>query len=229
MSRRDTIIVAVLVNAGLLMILFATAVRSDKKTEPAAPKHMELAHTSTPVVKSDQVDDFFDQYISPVPVLNDLEGEPIALMEEIPLSLPVSAPEPVIEKKIVEATPAPLHTPAKVTPAFVDVTVKKGDYLEKIANANNTTIAAIVQANNLSSTQLKIGQVLKVPLSSGAVKKKVTTPLSSDAEFYVVKEGDSPWLIASRNKIRLDDLLRLNDLDEQKARRLRPGDRLKIR
>ena len=48
-------------------------------------------------------------------------------------------------------------------------------------------------------------------------------------DFYVVKEGDSPWAIALSNGIRLDELLKLNGLDEQKARKLRPGDRLRIR
>jgi LysM repeat protein len=123
-------------------------------------------------------------------------------------------------------------TKPKTEEQFVHVTVKKGDFLEKIAKTNNTTIAAIVKANNLSSTQLKIGQVLKVPLSEREKphQKPFPSPSTSrEGEYYTVKEGDNPWLIASRNKIQLEELLRLNGLDEQKAKRLRPGDKLKIR
>ncbi len=102
--------------------------------------------------------------------------------------------------------------------------------LEKIAKANQTTVAAIMKANNMSSTQLKIGQVLRIPVGQKG-GSSILTPAGTPAqgEFYVVKEGDSPWLIASRNKINLEELLRLNNLDEQKAKRLRPGDKLRIR
>lgn len=213
MSRRGTIIAAVLVNAALLMILFATAVRSDKLS-PERP--IQLAQESDVPEKTRVEDDLFNQYI--VTSLPTLAPETTPLTEEIELVFtPV---EPIAPKRRVE-------TP-KTEGKYVEVTVKKGDYLDKIAQANSTTVAAIVETNHLSSTQLQIGQVLKIPLSE-AKPKKITPSASAEGEFYVVKEGDSPWLIASRNKIRLDELLRLNGLDEQKARRLRPGDRLRIR
>lgn len=213
MSRRDTIIVAVLVNAALLMILFATAVRSDN-SEPETQKQMQLA--GAPVDDTATEEDLFNQYVTSIPTLAESQEESISFAEEIELAF--NPPEPIEAKKIVEKP--------KSDARFVDVTVKKGDFLEKIAHANNTTVSVIMQANNMASTQLKIGQVLKVPLTDAKPKK--TTPLS-EGEYYVVKDGDNPWLIASRNNIRLDDLLRLNDLDEQKARRLRPGDRLRVR
>ena len=207
MNRRDTIIVAVLVNAALLMILFATAIRSDQ-AEPEQSGAAQLVQAPPPVKVEE---DLLNQYVSAVPTLAEKEEE---------IVLPV-----VEEVEIVQAEPPP--KPVE-TPAFVSVTVKNGDFLEKIANANHTTVSAIMNTNNLTSTQLKIGQVLKVPLSKENAVKKAPTQLS-EGEFYVVQQGDSPWLIASRNNLRLDELLRLNDLDEQKARRLRPGDRLRIR
>ncbi|MCC5831561.1 MAG: LysM peptidoglycan-binding domain-containing protein [Chlamydiales bacterium] len=212
MSRRDTIIVAVLVNAALLMILFATAVRSDKKEIDPRKQPTQLAQA--PKERTVE-EDFFS---TSVPTFAEPHDEPISFTEEIQLAY--TPPQPIEEKKPVEK-PRP-HSNAR----YVDVTVKKGDFLEKIANANNTTVAAIMEANNISSTQLKIGQVLKVPLSDSKPKQPVK---QNEGEFYVVKEGDNPWLIASRNNLRLDELLRLNGLDEQKARRLRPGDRLRIR
>lgn len=214
MSRRDTIIVAVLVNAALLMILFATAIR---KGDSGAEIEKTTQMARGPVPEAVTEEDLLSQYVSSVPTL--AQEDPLSFSEEIELSF-TSPPKPVEEKK-------PIETPKRAG-NYVDVTVKKGDFLEKIAKANNTTVAAIMEANHLSSTQLKIGQVLKVPLSNSKPNKP-TTSSSSEGEYYVVKEGDNPWLIASRNNIRLDELLRLNGLDEQKARRIRPGDRLRIR
>lgn len=87
-----------------------------------------------------------------------------------------------------------------------------------------------MQINDLSSTQLKIGQVLKVPVyDKQETTKNPQVKVASAEDFYTVQEGDSPWTIALRNRIRLEDLLKMNDLDEQKARKLRPGDQLRIR
>ncbi len=224
MSRRDTIIIAVLVNAGLLMLLFATAMRSDgsKSLEiaDATPAVQEVV--ASPSIQSQE--DILASYASPPTLCN--PREEIVLEEEFALTLPPTAVE-----KVVKVEPPPLQPEQpRLAPSsqgfIVNVTVKKGDALEKIARANNTSIAAIMDANNLSSSQLKIGQVLRVPVSNGVVKQ---VRASGSGEFYVVKDGDSPWLIASKNNVRLDELLRLNGLDDHKARRLRPGDRLRIR
>ncbi len=212
MSRRDTIIIAVLVNAGLLMVLFATATRTDDK--PQKPhKKVELAKElptkkakklPKPVeIEEDILDDFLTTAFSD-------HTEELVLEE-----LDIMEPEPVPQK-------APVAVAAQNT---VRVTVKSGDFLEKIAKAHNTTVSAIMKTNDLRTTNLRIGQVLAVPVG----EKKVPAQTQSGGEYYVVKDGDSPWLIASKNRIKLDDLLRMNGLDEQKARRLRPGDRLKIR
>lgn len=216
MSRRDTIIVAVLVNAALLMILFATAVRTDgpEKKEPT----LQLARV--PEVKHSSKEDLLDQYLASVPTLAETRHEEIVFTEETPIVLAPTKPIKHIPEEVTRSSES----------SIVQVTVKKGDFLEKIAKANNTTVSAIMKVNNMSSTQLKVGQVIKVPISGHASPSESRySPPSVDGEYYVVKEGDSPWLIASKNHVKVDDLLRLNDLDEQKARRLRPGDRLRIR
>jgi peptidoglycan DL-endopeptidase LytF len=239
MSRRDTIIIAVLVNAALLMILFATAMRSDqakgetkKGSKMGGVKLEELA--VAPSAES-PADELLNEFVTSMPTL--AESRPLQdnalFFEEAELAF-ASPPSHVVEGPVMPSSLSEEVKTAKprVDEQFVNVTVKKGDFLEKIAKANNTTIAAIVKANNMSSTQLKVGQVLKIPLHDGkkVQQKPPSLPLSnSQEEYYVVKEGDNPWLIASRNKINLEELLRLNGLDEQKAKRLRPGDKLKIR
>lgn len=229
MSRRDTIIIAVLVNAALLMILFATAIRSDDPQESSSQEKTKLLElAAVPRTTTPKHDDLLNEYVFSIPPVAKPGQESLYCFEESELTLAPSAPVAVIEKPL-----PPLQLP-NTDEAFVNITVKKGDFLEKIAKANNTTIAAIMQANHMSSTQLKIGQVLKVPLLDGnkGDKRLSLTQLTASQEegaYYIVKEGDNPWMIASRNKINLEELLRLNGLDEQKAKRLRPGDKLKIR
>jgi len=61
----------------------------------------------------------------------------------------------------VTATPAPAATTA---PAGQEYTVKGGDTLSSIAQQYNTTVDALVQANNLNrGTPLRVGQKLTLP------------------------------------------------------------------
>ncbi len=224
MSRRDTIIIAVLVNAGLLMILFATAIRSDVDKKPKVSGQQSTLCEAT--VKPELVqEDILADYAAP-PTLVVSSDE--LIFDEIAEYEP--APVVVAENRQISPPPQPLQEPVKEQPSFANVTVKKGDALEKIARANGTTVAAIMQANSLGSSQLKIGQVLRVPLGGSTRPAPRQSPsMHAGGDYYIVKEGESPWLIASRNNVSLSDLLRLNGLDEQKAKRLRPGDRLRIR
>jgi len=225
MSRRDTIIIAVLVNAGLLLVLFVTAIRSDKgssvqepqivQSEISLPKPVGPDPSSTRQ-EEETIDALLNQYAA-VPTLDSKSPEELSLTGELATSFPV------------EEELAPLRPTPSSESNYISVTVKKGDALEKIARHNGSTVSAIMNANNLSSTQLKIGQVLKVPSKGGSTFSPTAPSSQGESEYYVVKEGDSPWLIASKNHIKLDDLLRLNQLDEQKAKRLHPGDRLRIR
>ncbi len=214
MSRRDTIIIAVLVNAGLLMILFATALKSDDKKKDKQVSLTQLAE-APPVVARIPEEVVVNQYA--------MAGVPTLVTEEIPFEnfqIPDEQP----------AEPKPVMLPADVY--CVNVTVKKGDFLERIAKANNATVSSIMAENKLSSTQLKVGQVLRVPVRQKPTEAPSSSPALSPSvteEYYVVKEGDNPWLIASKNHVSVSELLRINSLDDQKARRLRPGDRLKIR
>jgi len=228
MSRRDTIIVAILVNAALLMILFATASRSKEEPATLALTNMELAEQSV------EKEDLLNQLISSAPTLAETQldttlaatqnFEAEEIVQEIPTSVLSTLPSiPVIEE------PRQNSNRPQTEMHYVNITVKKGDVLEKIARANQTTVTAIMKSNNLTSTQLKIGQNLKIPLANGRSLTPAAPLAPVEEEYYVVKEGDNPWLIASKNHVKLDQLLQLNGLNEEKARRLRPGDRLRIR
>lgn len=117
---------------------------------------------------------------------------------------------------------------------FFEFIVKQGDSLEKIAKLNNTTVDELVKINNLTNSFLKIGQVIFVPknLKGGKIEKEEsaeTKKIEKSQKFYIVKSGDNPWIIAMKHHMKVEDLLKINNLDEEKARKLRPGDKLLIR
>lgn len=212
MKRRNAILAAVGLNVGLLALLFATATKNafEKKEEErfAVPKRIEER---------------------PVPIARQLPPPP-----PIPLFQEEEEPQHTFEVAATPVETAVEEVVASAPTATVQVVVKKGDALEKIARAHGTNVEEIMRANKLSSTRLQIGQVLKVP-----PKQQKSYPIATERaeerssevmeEFYIVKSGDSPWTIAAKNHMSVEALLSLNELDEQKAKRLKAGDRLRIR
>lgn len=84
--------------------------------------------------------------------------------------------------------------------------VKKGDSLWKLARKFGTTTEIIISLNNLKSSVLRVGQVLKI---ASLPRKGVN---HSSTMKYRVKKGDSPYLIARRYGMNLYDFLKLNNL-----------------
>ena len=249
MNRRNTMIIAAAVNAVLLAVLFITARHSEPEIE-YSPKIAPIKILEpVPIVEkaSEKPEKKPEVIAKPAQIIrNPVVSKPVVSKAELAAQFadknitsgkepPASSQEPSLAPEVVEASApeipvVPAQSVDKVAEkeTFSTVVVKKGDFLERIARANHTTVYALMQLNDLSSTQLQIGQVLRVPKTQKPEKDlQVKTPNPED--FYVVKEGDSPWAIALSNGIRLDELLKLNGLDEQKARKLRPGDRLRIR
>ena len=258
MSRRDTIIVAVLVNAGLLIVLFASALKSNSSSADfaAAPTpfiqetpDLVLKKDPTPVV-GDEVDLALSQFAQ-----HSNPAELIPPPANMPMTAPVSAPSnfaddlkaigfsepsmaPPAQQPTLHTLTAPIAPQHKPSSEFIEVKVKKGDMLEKIARHHHSSVAEIMKANKLTNSNLRIGQVLKIP--NKAIKKaEVSTIASSsqgsvgaanegNARYYTVKKGDSPWTIAVKNHLKVEDLLRLNSMNEDQARRLKPGDQLRI-
>lgn len=212
MNRRDIIIVAVLINAGLLVTLFVSSLKKEQSRDLAYQSYqaspVDTAAFSQPKGK-DQVDQVISQYTAQAKVEEK--------KEEI-LPPPVLTPMPKVEEK----KEVPVTSPLRV------VTVEKGDVLEKIARSHGVSVDEIMKLNNLNNSRLQIGQELKLPQRKIAAKE-VPSPKKEEGKYYVVKGGDNPWIIAQKNGMQVDELLRLNNLDEEKAKRLRPGDRLKIK
>ncbi len=220
MSRRDTIIVAALINAGLLIVLFVSALKNQEGDTVAVHKESskQISSDGVAVIEPKKMLEESDE---PVAIAIVSETSAVSFVEDLQ-GLTAAAPI---------ATAPQAEFVAEETSAWTEVKVKKGDMLEKIARHNHTTVAQIMKTNNLTSTKLKIGQVLKVPSSSKeiAVKPQPAVLDAAPSKFYTVKTGDSPWTIAVKNHMKVEELLRLYSMSEEKARRLKPGDQIRIR
>lgn len=215
MNRKHTLLIAVLINACLLTLLFVTAVTQDR---PDTEKIVSI-----PPLTPDQV-----QLISP--------GEEKIESKEIP-SLATKEEEPVmppiLHKLPPIAPPAAKEWESPPQEGGITIQVQPGDSLDKLAKMYHCTISEILEWNHLSSTHLRVGQSLKIfPKKPKKVGKQTaaSSPAKEEkAVYYIVKSGDNPWTIAMKHHIKVEELLRLNQLDEKKAKHLKPGDKLRIR
>lgn len=248
MTRRDTIIIAVFVNAAILIAFVITAVRNHcsesaqctrascektveiplTKNESKDAKFMEGQQIGTKAVECDEVDLILKQFAQNAPQIVQQEavvtvaqpavGAAVDFVQDIQTLMAPVRPPP-IQKKSTEMSSS-FQNPV------VEITVRKGDALEKIARTHQTTVSEIMRLNNLKNVNLQIGQVLKIePISD---RKKSTGRENLAPKYYVVEKGDNPWTIAVKNHIKVEQLLRLNHMDEEKARHLKPGDKLRI-
>lgn len=187
MTRKDTILVAVVINAGLLAILFATAVIYDEDTNDNS-------------IKSDLVLNQNDVKSPSLPVaqtIKEEQNQAIALAEEI--SEPTKSIDtlPMVEAK-----------------------------LEPITESKESAEPPIVQ-NKKEITP----PATKTQLTPKKEKKEepVKIQKKDDTIYHVVKSGDNPWKIAKQYGVKYDDILRLNNLNEEKARNLKIGDKIRVK
>ncbi|MBS0629787.1 MAG: LysM peptidoglycan-binding domain-containing protein [Verrucomicrobia bacterium] len=225
MTRKDTIIIAVLVNAALLIALFVTAIKREdtphqEEKIAANTQLIAIPETDKNEIKAAQGDEIdlvlkeFSEKKTEVTAVEDTAK--IDFVKELE----------AITKSVSEM---PQEAASTESADFIKVTVKKGDVLEKIARANQSTVDEIIRVNQLKSSMLQIGQTLKIPRKGQTASIAKASIESSGPEYYVVKQGDNPWAIAVKNHLKVDELLKLNNLTEEKARHLKPGDKLRIR
>jgi len=105
-------------------------------------------------------------------------------------------------------------------------TVKSGDVLWKIASRYKVSIQSIVEANQLTSTEIFVDQKLLIPQSNGQASKPAqeepaSSPQPADATKpwvenirYQVVKGDTPWTISIDHGIPMTELLSVNKLAE---------------
>ena len=93
-----------------------------------------------------------------------------------------------------------LETPPLVPDNLEEYIVKSGDTLYSISKMFNTTVSELIEFNNLPTTILSIGQILKIPKNEAS------------NIIYVVKAGDTLYQIARNYGVTVDEIKKLNNL-----------------
>ncbi len=111
--------------------------------------------------------------------------------------------------------------------AFADsYTVKQGDTLHKIAQANKTTVAKVKELNKLKSDAIYVNQVLVVDNKSTPTEVKAASQIAfhkTNTTVHTVVSGDNLTRIANEYDITLGELKNLNNLTSTV---IYPGDKL---
>jgi LysM repeat protein len=236
-------LLAVFINAAMLIVLFATALTSQEEIA-LAPTH-EMSQVSSPLQNpsppmfGDELDFILRTQSTKAPdVLPQVQLAETSFAKSEAPAIIHSLPAVAVVQEMPTATVAAkmpdrlLDRLPMQTSGLQETQVKKGDTLEKIAKAYHTTVDEIIKLNHLPSSFLRIGQALKLPAEKTAIAKPAAVEKPTQAtgpDYYTVKVGDNPWMIAMKHHLKLEELLKLNGLNEEKARKLKPGDRLRIK
>ena len=89
---------------------------------------------------------------------------------------------------------APTATGTAETSGSETYTVKSGDTLTKIAKAHGTTVKAIQKANHLTTTAIKVGKKLKIPVKGAATSAAPVAP-TAPAPPAVPDTAPSPVVV----------------------------------
>lgn len=243
MSRKDIIIMSVLVNAGLIVILLVSSLTTKQSYFAASSAKVAGSILDTnengmlPTAKSEEKIEIVPTNI-PTPISTIVSTEEKG--SEEPIVKPEGCEE-IIHKLPLVASSESSELKAEISEnekpqenKFMEVVVKKGDTLEKIAKANNISVSDILKINELQNSFLKIGQTILVPKMEFMAKDEsrkaaLVNKLSDKADYYTVKVGDNPWTIAIKHHMKVEELLKLNKLNSLTAKKLRPGDKLRIK
>ncbi len=229
------------------MYIFEYADKHDFK-----PRKPEFAYFETDTIKVkqmitlDQVSEYMNIDVEELQFLNPsykLDIIPFIKDEDYVLRLPLDKIGTFVanENNIYTLAQAEFDKREKPLPKYFEANdriryrVRSGDYLGKIARRYGVRVSSIKKWNGLRTNNLRIGQRLTIyprrpvvdkpkPQKSNVVSKpKVVT---SSAEMYTVKPGDTLWSISQKFKgISVENLKNWNDIS---GSGIKPGMKLRL-
>lgn len=139
----------------------------------------------------------FGTTVSTIRKLNTLTSNTLLPGQQILIPASTEPAEPTVP---VEPEPTP---PTEPETPYLMYTVQRGDSLWKISQRYGIPVNEIIAFNNLDTINLKVGDELRIPVSS----------LNDDTkQIYTVKTGDTLWSIAKSFNVSVDDLKNANNL-----------------
>ncbi len=191
---------------------------------------------------------------APAPAVQPVQPAAVTVAEPAPAPAPAPAQEvhitqntpvnmeavtPSTAQPATPATPVAVEpAPAPAAPAVPTVEVKhlvnSGDTWGRVAAQYGITEDVLKGANPTlaARTNLPGGTYLSVPVpqdSAAAQAAQAAQPVVQEtAKFHEVKRGENLGRIARKYKISLSKLLRLNNMTQADAKRLRVGQKLKV-
>jgi len=175
----------------------------------------------------------FGTTVNEIKTLNNLTGNNLSIGQslKIPSSKTVQQPASLPEKPNTQKTDN-----QNSTATLIEYTVKPREFLNRIAETFGTTAEEIKKANNLSSSNLHIGQVLKIPATKNINPDQdvITTVPKQGADqektkdspgTHTVKNGETIFNIAQQYGITAYQIRKINNLNDNE---ITVGQTLKI-
>ena len=99
-------------------------------------------------------------------------------------------------------------------PSYFNYVVKKGDNLYSIANKYNTSISIIMNDNNFNTTNLSIGQNIKIRLPDTGTEFEECFGDTTSAKTYIVQKGDTLYSVANKFNTSVNSIINKNNLTD---------------
>ena len=140
-------------------------------------------------------------------------------------------------EEVTPAAPAHTRTAAPAQPAgtvLVKHLVASGDTWSSIALANGTTVDALKAANPDAARRINLiaGSYIKVPVADDSPQARTAAAQQAAAaaqeKVHVIAKGETLGGIARKYKLSLKKLMQLNGMTDADARKIRPGQKLKV-
>ncbi len=201
----------------------------ERQPEEVLPQPTQQVAVATPApAQQASAGNHITQPAAEVPLFPD---EDTAEVVATPVPTPVVVTPPVVAPAPVQQATAPAEPSAPTT--TIKYLVNSGDTWYGIATQHKITVDALKAANPTAARKNNLyqGSYINIPVradSAEAQAAAAAAPPAPVAKTYTIKRGDTLAKIARKHKMTVPALMKLNDLSDRDARRIQPGQKLKV-
>lgn len=202
---------------------------NDKPTAANSPTINATSFFDYTVAAKDNLNLIAERYattVADIKKLNNLNGNNLQIGQvlKIPFTksgtnVPVPSANPTATAPQTKPQETVTTTPNNITESVKSVTehtVKPKEYLGVIAKQYGITVDELKAANDLTSNNLQIGQVLKIPAGAQTINKEpaevIMMPPPGGTIGHEVKQQETLNTIAKKYNVSVDQIKQLNNL-----------------